>query len=205
MDGSDGDWGGTVMTSYWSVGSSNDSSMSITSSVDCWGVLYFVCVDDTGWAGNPLDDWFASYWGWDMYVVWGINMDGGWYFDSLDYVLNDIIWDIVWSLNWDWFVDNEGFFADTDDWGIVSNSSQKDSWDGNVEVSKDWFENGGVVSSNVWAGSVFYLLGYYWLRYVDRQSIWSSNVVGGVWSWDVDDGGVSNVWSGSGTGNWGNS
>ena len=93
--------------------------------MDSWCNTVFVCVDDTGWTSDLLDDWFTLDWGWDGYVVWGINMDWGWYFDYLGFVLEDFIWDIVWLFNWDWFVDNEGFLADTGDWGIVRNSSEK--------------------------------------------------------------------------------
>jgi hypothetical protein len=187
---------------YWSSGissktissSSSESISSNGSGVDSWGNSVFVCVDDTGWTSNLLDDWFTLDWGWDGYVVWGINMDWGWYIDVLSYVLEDFVWDIVWSLNWDWFVDYEGFLADTGDWGIVRNCSQKSSWDGNVDVSKDWFKNGGVVSSNVWAGSVFDLLGDDWFWYMNRDSIWSRDMLGRVWGWEVDSWCMGNVW-----------
>merc|ERR1712076_193535 len=110
-------------------------------------------------------------------------------------VLEDFVWDIVWSFNWDWFVDYERFLANAGDWSVVGNGSLKSSWDGNVEVSKDWLDDGGVISSNVWASSVFDLLGYYWWWLVNRDSIWSRNMLGGVWSWDAD--GYS--WGGSNT------
>jgi hypothetical protein len=193
IPGGGNSWSSKSMSSNWS-----SKSMSITSNngsgVDSWGMLYFVCVDDTGWTSNLLDDWFTLDWGWDGYVVWGINMDWGWYINVLSYVLEDFVWDIVWSLNWDWFVDYEGFLADTGDWGIVRNCSQKSSWDGNVDVSKDWFKNGGVVSSNVWAGSVFDLLGDDWFWYMNRDSIWSSDMAGSVWGWEVDNWFMGNIW-----------
>jgi hypothetical protein len=203
--------GGKSWSSYsgsWCTGISSmgKSSMSITSmgkngtGVDSWGYSVFMCVHDTGWTSNTLDDWFTLDWGWDVNVVWGINMDWGWYFDGVGYVLEDFIWDIVWFLNWDWLVDNKGFLADTSDWGIVRNSSQKNSWDGNVDVSKDWFKNGGVVSSNVWPGSVFDLLGDDWLRYMNRDGIWSSDMLGAVWGWDADG-----SWGRGGNGNWSSS
>merc|ERR1719414_2462644 len=195
---SDGSYG-----SDW--GSSNtvgESSVDGTG-VDSWGNSVFVGVDYLSWSSNSLDDWFTLDWGWDWYVVWGINVDWGWYIDSLGNVLEDFVWDIVWSFNWNWFVDYERFLANAGDWSVVGNGSLKSSWDGNVEVSKDWLDDGGVISSNVWAGSVFDLLGYYWWWLVNRDSIWSRNMLGGVWSWDADGWSWDVNW-GSGYGsNWG--
>merc|ERR1712110_1188964 len=106
-------------------------------------------------------------------------MDWGWYFDGSDYVLDDIIWDIVWFFNWYWLVDNEGFLANTGDWGILRGSSQKGSWDSNVEVSKKWLMDNSVISSNIWPGTVF-------------------NFLGDNWSWDGDGRGCSNWGSSDG-------
>jgi hypothetical protein len=193
-------WGSDVSTEKMSmskssmgIGTSDETNMA---SVDSWGNTVFMCVDYTGWALYFLDDWCTLYWGWDGYVVWGINMDWGWYFDGSDYVLDDIIWDIVWFLNWYWLVDNEGFLADTGDWGILGGSSQKGSWDSNVEVSKKWLMDNSVISSNIWPGTVFNFLGDNWFWYMNRDSIWSRDMRGSVWSWDRDGRGCSN-WSSS--------
>jgi hypothetical protein len=185
----------------WGSSKSWESSWKSTingSGVDSWGVLDFVGVDDAGWSNNLLDNWFTLNWCWDWYVVWSINMDWSWYFDHLDYVLDDIIWDIVWFLNWDWFVNNKRFLGDAGDWGIVSNGSQKGRWDGNVDVSNDWLEYSGVVCSNVWSGTIFDFLGYYLRWLVNRDCIWARNVGGGVWSWKADcRGGSYGNWSSS--------
>jgi hypothetical protein len=171
--------------------------------VDSWGNSVFVGVDNTSWASNSLDDWFTLDWGWDWYVVWSINMYWGWYIDMLGDVLEDFVWDIVWSFNWDWFVDYERFLANAGDWSVVGNGSLKSSWDGNVEVSKDWLDDGGVISSNVWAGSVFDLLGYYWCWLVYGNSVWSRDMGGSVWSWDTDGWSWDVYWGSSN--NWGSS
>merc|ERR1719414_2873590 len=206
---SDGSYG-----SDW--GSSNtvgESSVDGTG-VDSWGNSVFVGVDYLSWSSNSLDDWFTLDWGWDWYVVWGINVDWGWYIDSLGNVLEDFVWDIVWSFNWDWFVDYEGFLAYAGDWCVVGNGSLKSSWDGNVEVSKDWLDDGGVISGDVWASSVFNVLGYYWWWLVNGDSVWARYVGGGVWGWDADgwswdvDWGSSYDWGSYGWGSsysWGSS
>merc|ERR1712212_401337 len=188
-DGSYGsDWGSSV-----TVG---ESSIDGTS-VDSWGNSVFVGVDYLSWSSNSLDDWFTLDWGWDWYVVWGINVDWGWYIDSLGNVLEDFVWDIVWSFNWNWFVDYEGFLAYAGDWCVVGNGSLKSSWDSNVEVSKDWLDDGGVISSDVWASSVFDVLGYYWWWLVNGDGVWARYVGGGVWGWDTDGWSWDVDWSGS--------
>jgi hypothetical protein len=75
------------------------TSMSNGTGVYSWGYSVFVGVDNTWWAYNLLDDGFALDWGWDWYVVWSINMDWGWYFNDVGYVLEYFVWDIVWLLN----------------------------------------------------------------------------------------------------------
>jgi hypothetical protein len=186
---------GDTDAASWSSGDTGESSMMDSSGVDSWGNTVFMRVDNTSRSSNPLDNGFSLNWGWDGYIVWSINMNGGWYFDDLFYVLDNFVWDIVWSLNWDWFVYNKRFLGDAGDWGIVGNSSSKGSWDGNVDVTNDWFKDSAVVCGNVWSGTIFDFLGYYWRGLMNRDSIWSSNVGGGIWSWDTDGGG-------SGDGNW---
>merc|ERR1712088_1104085 len=69
---------------------------------------------------------------------------------------------------------------------VVGNGSLKSSWDSNVEVSKDWLDDGGVISSDVWASSVFDVLGYYWWWLVNGDGVWARYVGRGVWGWDTD-------------------
>jgi hypothetical protein len=190
--GSSNSWGGPSGV----AGVSSETSSVDGTSVDSWGSNIFVGVVYYRWSNDLLDDWLTLDGGWDWNVVWGIDMDWGWDLNNLGLVLEYFIGYVIGPLNWDWFVNNEGFLANTGDWGVVGNGSQEGSWDSNVDVSNDWFDDSGVVCSDVWPVSIFELLGYYWWWLVNRDGIWASNVLSGVWGWKTDGWCCSNWGSG---------
>lgn len=170
-------------------GKTTDASKTTSvdgTSVDSWGRNVFVGVANDRWSNDPLDDWFALDWGWDWYVVRSIDVDWGGDMNNPGFVLEDFIGNVIGSLNWDWFVNNEGFLANAGDWSVVGNGSQEGSWDSNVDVSNDWFDDSGVVCSNVWPVSILELLCHYWWWLVNRDGIWASNMRSGVWGWKTD-------------------
>ena len=182
---SNGSWGGPSGMSGKSMDAS-ETTMVDGTSVDSWGSNVFVGVVNDWWSNDLLDDWLTLDWGWDWNVVRCIDMDWGWDLNNLGLVLEDFIGNVIWPLNWDWFVNNEGFLANAGDWSVVGNGSQEGSWDSDVDVSNDWFDDSGVVCSNVWPVSIFELLGYYWWWLVNGDGIWASNMLSGVWGWKTD-------------------